>query len=134
MEAMRGRPAKYQTVEELQAAIDGYFDECDSRRIAKKGGLLEDSVPYTIEGLCYALDIDRSTLLRYEKKEDTPEFRNTIKRAKLRIQQDVMERGLTGRSSPAMSIFNLKNNFGYVDKQDEDRLDALVPITGIIVR
>ncbi len=101
-----------------------------------KKPLVVEGTPYTIEGLCHALDIDRSTLMRYEKDEKKPEFCNTIKKAKMRIQQDLMERGLVGVANPAVTIFNLKNNFGYTDKQEHDvknKFEAVEPITGLIV-
>ena len=133
----RGRPAKYKTIDELQQAIDDYFEMCDSKRMAKKStNQPEDTIPYTIEGLCHTLNIDRSTLIRYEKDKKKIDFCNTIKRAKLRIQQDVMERGLSGRSNPAVTIFNLKNNFGYTDKQEYDingKFEPLEPITGMVI-
>ncbi len=46
-----GRPLKFQTVEELQAAIDGFFKECDQKQ-----------KPYTITGLALALDTSRKLL------------------------------------------------------------------------
>ena len=75
----------------------------------------EKEKPYTITGLCLYLDIDRSTLLRYEEKE---EYCNTIKRAKNRIENYVEENSLKGLLNPTVSIFNLKNNFGWKDKQE----------------
>ncbi|MDH6357619.1 DNA-packaging protein [Parabacteroides sp. PF5-9] len=111
-----GRPPKFKTAIELEIAIDTYFLECDEKCFVR--GKTVDSTPYTVEGLCLALDISRETLLCYEKGDAG--FSDTIKKAKMRIQQDVMERGLSGRSNPAVSIFNLKNNFGYVDKQEHE--------------
>ena len=99
-----GRPRKYSEKEILQTKIDEYFKMCD-----------EKEKPYTITGLCLYLDIDRSTLLRYEEKE---EYCNTIKRAKNRIENYVEENSLKGLLNPTVSIFNLKNNFGWKDKQE----------------
>lgn len=99
-----GRPKKYSEVEQLQKKINEYFKMCD-----------EKEKPYTITGLCLYLDIDRSTLLRYEEKE---EYCNTIKRAKNRIENYVEENSLKGLLNPTVSIFNLKNNFGWKDKQE----------------
>ena len=99
-----GRPRKYSEQKILQTKIDEYFKMCD-----------EKEKPYTITGLCLYLDIDRSTLLRYEEKE---EYCNTIKRAKNRIENYVEENSLKGLLNPTVSIFNLKNNFGWKDKQE----------------
>ena len=67
-----GRPNKITEKKELQEKIDKYFKECDNK-----------SEPYTITGLCIALDICRDTLCEYAKKE---EFSDTIKKAKLRVE------------------------------------------------
>jgi len=99
-----GRPLKYPNVELLQDAVDAYFDECK-----------EIDRPYTVEGLADALEMDRRTLLRYE---DRDEFCNTIKKAKGKILRNLVERGLTGKNNSAITIFNLKNNYGYKDQQD----------------
>jgi len=99
-----GRPRKYSEQEVLQTKIDEYFNMCD-----------EKEKPYTITGLCLYLDIDRSTLLRYEEKE---EYCNTIKRAKNKIENYVEEMSLIGKLNPTVSIFNLKNNFNWKDKTE----------------
>ncbi len=99
-----GRPRKYSKQEVLQTKIDEYFKMCD-----------EKEKPYTITGLCLYLDIDRSTLLRYEEKE---EYCNTIKRAKNRVENYVEEMSLIGKLNPTVSIFNLKNNFNWKDKTE----------------
>jgi hypothetical protein len=110
---LRGEEGKYRkqfpTCMELSIAIDLYFMDCDSRE-----------VPYTIEGLCYALDMDRVSLLRYQKDQKDPERRAIVKRAKLKIQQNLLERGLSGKNGAAVTIFSLKNNYGYVDKQETE--------------
>lgn len=99
-----GRPRKYSEQEVLQTKIDEYFNMCDDKE-----------KPYTITGLCLYLDIDRVTLLRYEEKE---EFCSTIKRAKNRVENYVEEMSLIGKLNPTVSIFNLKNNFNWKDKQE----------------
>lgn len=122
----RGRPPKFESASDMETAIDRYFLACDEDRYMR--GKIQDSTPYTVEGLCCALDIDRRTLLRYENNEKRPEFCHAVKSAKLRIQQDVMERGLMGRSNPAVAIFNLKNNFGYTDKIETETTVHIDPV------
>lgn len=126
-ERKTGRRKKYETALELGIAVDLYFMACDEKRFWRSKDLT-DSTPYTVEGLCRALDIDRVTLLSYENNEDDAERRHIVRRAKLRIQQDALERGLSGRSNPAVTIFNLKNNFGYVDKTETDTTVKVDPI------
>ena len=97
------RPNKFKSVEEMQKAIDKYFKDCDA-----------NERPYTISGLAYALDTTRRTLLDYEEND---EFSHTIKKAKAKIEQFVEERLFAG-SNTAGVIFNLKNNYNWVDKQE----------------
>ena len=90
-------------------------------------GKVQDSTPYTVEGLCHALDITRETLRCYGNKDD-PAFSDTIKRAKRHILADIVERGLTGRAPAAVVIFNLKNNFGYTDKAETESTVRQEPV------
>jgi len=101
----RGRPPKYKTAEELQDRIDNYFKDCD-----------EKEKPYTITGLGLALDMSRQDLINYSNKE---EFFDTIKKAKARVENYLEER-LINDSSATGIIFNLKNNYGWKDKQEVD--------------
>ena len=98
-----GRPLKFETPEILDEKIQAYFKECDDKEI-----------PYTITGLAMALDTDRITLINYEEK---PEFINTIKRAKTKIENAyemrLIEKGRSG------DIFALKN-FDWTDRQEVD--------------
>lgn len=96
-----GRPRKYDTPEDMEQIIDEYF---------------ATETVYTIEGLCLALDLDRRTLLNYEKTEGYEEFFLTIKRAKLRVQENLIKRGLLGDYNSTLSIFLLKNNHDYKDQ------------------
>ena len=121
-----GKPKKYKDVAELQKVIDAYFYECDSNTV-KEYSKYADSIievpkpiPYTIEGLAYALDITRATLLNYEKKEGYEEFFYTLERAKSRIQKNKLERGLMGESVASVTIFDLKNNHEYKDQSALD--------------
>lgn len=102
MAKKRGRPKAYTQVEIMQKKIDGYFEEC-----------YKNNEPYTITGLCIALDICRDTLSEYMKKD---EFSDTIKKAKLKVE-NYLEKHLITDSSTTGIIFNLKNNFGWSDKQ-----------------
>nr|DAP29522.1 MAG TPA: DNA packaging protein gp3 [Caudoviricetes sp.] len=105
----RGRPHKISKKEELQNKIDIYFKECDMK-----------NEPYTITGLCIALDICRDTLCEYAKKE---EFSDTIKKAKLRVE-NYLEKHLITDNGTTGIIFNLKNNFGWKDKQENINVDT----------
>lgn len=109
-----GRPKLYENVEEMEKDIEKYFKECDKK-----------SKPYTVSGLAYALDMDRRSLLNYSKDE---KFFPTIKRAKQKIEQQLEEKGLMGTSNATFTIFNLKNNFDWKDKVENEEPNE----TGII--
>lgn len=99
----RGRPKAYIEVEVMQQKIDKYFNDCD-----------RENEPYTVTGLCLALDITRETLSEYSKKD---EFSDTIKKAKLKVE-NYLEKSLITTGPATGIIFNLKNNFGWKDKQE----------------
>ena len=86
--------------------------------------------PYTITGLALALGTTRETLIDYENgnrdnkpddenfDEDVELFSDTIKKAKLRCEQ--FNEAQLFSTSPAGTIFNLKNNYGWKDKTETD--------------
>lgn len=92
---------KYSDVELLQKKIDEYFESTE--------------IP-TMSGLALALDMDRRSLLNYSKDE---RFFPTIKKARDRVEAFVEERLMSGNATAGV-IFNLKNNFGWIDKQEVD--------------
>jgi hypothetical protein len=107
-----GRPLKFKTVEELTQKIEAYFNAVPSPE-------------WTITGLALALDTYRQTLLNYEEKD---EFMDTIKRAKLMVENsyeiDLKKHGRSG------TIFALKN-FDWKDKSETDitsKGESLQPI------
>lgn len=102
---MAGRPLKFQTVEELQNKILDYFTVCS-----------ETKRPLTITGLALHLDTTRETLLDYEERDI---FTDTIKRAKLTVQNYVEEYLFTGKNT-AGAIFNLVNNYNWTNKSQTD--------------
>lgn len=110
---------KFKSAKALQEKIDEYFDECDNRttKVITKAGIIVDMPdprPYTITGLALALGTNRQTLLNYEERA---EYFDAIKKAKLRVENYVEESLWTPKITSGV-IFNLKNNFGWVDKQN----------------
>lgn len=96
-----GRPRKYQSVEQLQSAIDSYF---------------ESTKKFTITGLALHLGFaGRQALINNEGYSD--EFKDAVKRAKSRVEAYYEEHLV--ESHAAGSIFALKN-FGWTDKQEFD--------------
>ena len=123
---MAGKPRKYDSVEDLQRAIDEYFDSCvpeypkdeDGNLLTtKKGTPLIIEHPPSVTGLALALGFtSRQALLNYQ--DYGKEYLDTIKKARLKIEQDVVEGASTGRLHPVFSIFNLKNNFDWKDLKE----------------
>lgn len=95
---------KYKDETELARLIEEYFDDCDDKE-----------KPYTMSGLAYWLGIDRATLVRYGDRDS---FANQIKAAKDRVQAQLEENALSGKGNATFTIFNLKNNYGWKDKQE----------------
>lgn len=111
-----GRPRKYKTPEELDAAIDEYFRDCpDTYDVFVGGEAGEITVPApTITGLALYLGFcDRHSMYAYE---ELPEFSNSIKRARAIMVRIYEAEARFGRNT-AGAIFMLKN-FGYSDKQE----------------
>lgn len=100
-----GRPPDYETPEEIKVIIKKYFKDCK-----------KDKEPLTITGLALALWFNsRQSLLNYQGK---PAFMDTIKGAKLKVENRT-EKALYSKKIPTVgAIFNLKNNYWRKDKQE----------------
>lgn len=135
-----GRPKKFNAVKELQNKIQHYFDSITKtfpafdtvldhkdeggndifKRVPRvnNAGEQVNITEYferpSVLGLCAHIGITRETLLQYE---NNPEFSDTIKKAKSRIEQ-YLEEQLFRKDQVTGIIFNLKNNFGWKDKQE----------------
>jgi hypothetical protein len=111
---------KYESVEALKNDINFYFKECERRKR-----------PLTITGLAISLGFtSREALLNYEKTEGYEKFFDTVKKAKL-IVQNFAEEFLYSGKNVAGAIFNLKCNYGWEDKQTIEhigRADAPVNV------
>jgi len=121
-----GRPLLFKSAEELEDKIEEYFEFCNNRIKEihdKEGGVvaITHPAPYTMSGLANRLGIDRDTLLNYSKKE---EFFGTVKMARNRVHEDVEVRLMESRNQ-AGAIFNLKNNFGWKDKNETETTHIL---------
>ena len=98
---------KKHTVEEFKKKIDDYFDDC-----------VKNNIPLTITGLALACDFtSREALLNYEKAVGYESYFSTIKKAKLIVQNYAEKYLFTGKNM-AGAIFNLKNNYGWNDRQE----------------
>ena len=119
-----GRPRIFDTPEQMQAAIDDYFESCwgiieitkgegenrttETRRVQER--------PYTIMGLALALNMCRETLCDYAKNGT---FSDIVKRAKQTVELAVEEQLIAGKNATG-PIFWLKNHAGYKDKTETE--------------
>lgn len=138
-----GRPLKFQSVEELNAAIQQYFHSREAHiaktriKVAKADGTFywqEDEEliparPKTMSGLARALGVHRATLINYKER---PEFFDSIAGALAECEEYAEEQLFIGRNANG-AAFALRNNYGWTDKREiesfnrnvESVLDAL---------
>lgn len=98
-----GRPPKFATPDLLQAAIDAYFVTRDMNNRP------------TMTGLGIVIGLTRQGLLEYAAKDD---FSEVIVAAKARVEEFVENRLYDPNATGC--IFNLKNNFGWRDKSEQE--------------
>jgi hypothetical protein len=115
-----GCTLKFKTREELEKAIQDYFDNCDNRvvDIVTKDGIIVKAnkpKPYGVAGLAASLGVDRRTLLNYGEREL---FSDLISSARARIEacQELMLQEGNDRGA----AFSLKNNHDWSDKTEID--------------
>lgn len=108
--AETGRPLKFETPEQLEAAISEYLENSAWVDVAVAGTVVKQFRP-TMSGLALAIGVDRRTLVNYAHKD---EFFPAIKRARATVESALESKLYDG--SPAGVIFNLKNNFSWDDK------------------
>lgn len=126
------RPLKYKTVDELQAAIDDYFDSCAGRPLLDDKGQLVllkglpvmlDVTPPTVTGLALALGFaGRQALLNYQGRK---QFKDAITRAKSRCEA-YAEGRLFDRDGAHGAQFSLRCNFGWSDKAEQPETEGVV--------
>lgn len=132
---------RYKTVEEMQAVIDQYFEDCkgepiigdDGQPILDKYGqpFIINARPPTVTGLALALGFtSRQALLNYQAKKA---FVDTVLRAKARIEAYAEER-LFDRDGQRGAEFSLKYNFRWADekKQDEDEGHGVAELPAVL--
>ena len=122
----RGRPALYDTPEQMQVKIDEYFDTCRPTQLLDDKGkpiydltgnpILEQNPP-TVTGLALFLGFcDRQSLNDYAAKDEAFSF--TIKKAKSRIESGA-EKDLFRKAKPTGAIFWLKCMGKWKDEESE---------------
>ncbi|ECC1874243.1 hypothetical protein FN950_07495 [Campylobacter coli] len=103
---------KSMTKEELVSKIESYFNERVVLKETKESVIF---APKTKVGLAVHLGISMQTLNEWEKDKD---FGKIVANAKQRCEMDILNHSLIGTYTPSVSMFLLKNQHGYVDKQE----------------
>ncbi|ECR2110501.1 DNA-packaging protein [Campylobacter jejuni] len=103
---------KSMTKEELVSKIENYFNERVVLKETKESIIF---APKTKVGLAVYLGITIQTLGEWEKDKD---FGEIVSQAKQKCEMDILNHSLIGTYTPSVSMFLLKNQHGYVDKQE----------------
>lgn len=122
------KPGKYENAKQIQKIFDKYFAECE-----------ENQEYPSVTGLAYSLGLGRQGLLDYENSllngklkslDDTEKAKisDTIKRAKSFVEM-CYEQRLFANGNPAGTIFTLKNNYKWVDKQEVEQTNKTIRVT-----
>ena len=125
-----GRPAIFETPEDLQGKIDTYIIDCPDTQTCytSDGAEFEKKIP-TISGMAYYLGFqDRQSMYDYEKKDDR--FSCIVKRARLYMEKHYEQ--LTQGKSPTGAIFALKN-MGWKDKSEIEHEVKKTPDVNITI-
>lgn len=132
----RGRTSLYETAEELQAAVDQYFEECkgvprfNSRGLPVLTGNGLQKFDYkrraTLSGLSHYLGFkDRQSFTRQKRRG--PEFADVVAVARLRVEMQA-EEALFDRSTYRTAQYLLRLAFGWERNQTNDVAPAGVEI------
>lgn len=103
---------KSMTKEELVSKIESYFNERVVLKETKESIIFASK---TKVGLAVYLGITIQTLGEWEKDKD---FGEIVSQAKQKCEMDILNHSLIGTYTPSVSMFLLKNQHGYVDKQE----------------
>lgn len=133
-----GRPAFFDTPEQLQEAIDKYFETCKPTVLEVNGKPVLDKSgqpvielnPPTVSGLALSLGFaNRQNFYEYGKKEL---FNYTVKKAIARIE-NFAEHQLLTNQKPTGAIFWLKNHGWKAEEIREQRIDLKGSISNFSV-
>lgn len=130
-----GRPSKIKSPVLMRRWIEAYFKKCDEHtltKVSKKGNqyVYDDPIPYSLEGVAGALDINRDTLYELEKN---PKLSGVVLWARERVSQNRIEQGLSGKQNPLLVKFLLsKNDKIHYDETQKVELSGNVGIRGLL--
>ena len=134
-----GRKRYFKTPEDMQAAIDAYFEDCKGEILKDDQGniiynkygepVYIDVKPLTVTGLALALGFTSlRALLDYQDRKD---FTAVVEKAKLKIE-NYAEMRLYDKDGWNGARFNLQNNFKNWDADKSAQDDKKGPAINII--
>ena len=101
----------YYKPEEGINSITEYFNIC-----------IKNNMKPTLEGLATAFGIDRKTIYKWANNIDSNSlpvnFRTVIKKVYQVLNSNFTDLSINGKINPVISIFLMKNNFGYKDQTE----------------
>lgn len=121
-----GRPRIFENVDAMRASFQSYVAECRG-----------DDRPLTISGWAAFIGCGTNSLSAYYKhggykegrfERHDPEIAQFYEYALAVVEADKLEKALVGKYNATITIFDLKNNHGWSDKQEIDHTTAGRPI------
>ena len=112
-----GRPARFQTPDDLRTAFDNYIKHCSKT----------DKMP-NIAGFCVSIDISRETFYEYGKKDG---FADTVKRIDLELEDAVLN---NKSQKDLIKLAYLNNKHGYRSEQQQVKFDVDISVDKLEAR
>ena len=101
----------YYKPEEGINRINEYFNIC-----------IKNNMKPTLEGLATAFGVDRKTIYKWAHNIDSDSlpvnFRTVVKKVYQLLNSNFTDLSINGKVNPVISIFLMKNNFGYKDQTE----------------
>ena len=104
--------------------IDPYYkpDEGINRITEYFNICIKNNMKPTLEGLATAFGVDRKTIYKWANNIDSNSlpvnFRTVIKKVYQLLNSNFTDLSINGKINPVISIFLMKNNFGYKDQTE----------------
>ncbi len=124
--------------EALRKKAEAYFAACDATRervTLKNGERSYHQVPYTMAGLCAALDVPREALEGARRPRDTGKRRRRSKVqaalawAAARVEQHLVERALLGEINANLAALLLKDwGYGAMEPQKPEKGETALTV------
>ncbi len=122
----------------LRQKAEAYFAACDATRervTLKNGEISYHQVPYTMAGLCAALEVPREALERARRPQENERRRRRSKAeaalswAAARVEQHLVERALLGEINANLAVLLLKDwGYGLVELQKTEKGEGALTV------